>query len=637
MKYRYQVIFYVLFFINLKSFVFAREQSFLPVKNVIVGEETTLSCAQVDTSQYLQWKFVKNGTDFIQNIAQVFPGNLPSVFGDFNIPAGRSKIELGNLVITDIFLQDEGHYWCEISSVNAQTVYSDKLPLHVWQRPEPPTVTSLGTKTIDEYIDTVVARCFSKNGKPESLLTWYNGSTPLHAPNVDPVVVKSTFNDELKDVSLDLKIINPTRFDNGREFLCKIDHPAYDKPIYLNHTINVRYHPVNIKMWANTTTKQVFCRADGFPEPKYAWTLPANIAISDQSYTEIYLNELLDLPGNQFFICEAYNELQPNATIRMTVDDLIYPDGKPGLLGLDWWVWGAIIGGIVAFIAIIIIIVCCKRRSKKAKGGTLQTKYTKGESKKPIAITRTNDYEEQYNQSLRNREDSFDDDVSPGPNTGRRFMDDDTYRDNVTLVPTQNVRASRENLSSHNRANSCENLGASREQLNDVADHITTLNKSWDYLSRSREELNNVQSELQQNQNDVYRSHERLDQRNSIPYMDDHQDNSYEDQYNTGNYSNNDYPEKQPIDDQYVDDRYKTYNAPPRYTEDPQQNHNNDQYQGDQQQGYDDNSYDRGYDRGQAGYDEHDGYQDQGYDDQGRHNDQSYNSNSYNYHPARIV
>lgn len=81
----------------------------------------------------------------------------------------------------------------------------------------------------------------------------------------------------------------------------------------------------------------------------------------------LYMPNLFSLSGRDFFECTADNGIPDPLTMRVLVDDLRYPNGKPGLLGLEWYIWVAIGGGVLLLIIIIIISVCCYKRSKKQK------------------------------------------------------------------------------------------------------------------------------------------------------------------------------------------------------------------------------------------------------------------------------
>jgi len=65
-----------------------------------------------------------------------------------------------------------------------------------------------------------------------------NGSQVL--PTGSPVIEKNSFSDQLSDISLDLILSYPTRFDHRRPFQCVVSHPAYKGVSKtLNYSVNV--------------------------------------------------------------------------------------------------------------------------------------------------------------------------------------------------------------------------------------------------------------------------------------------------------------------------------------------------------------------------------------------------------------
>ncbi|XP_039269905.2 uncharacterized protein LOC120344673 [Styela clava] len=607
-----------IFICTVLQLAYGQKQQYAPMQFAVKGKEVKLPCAVPTDATFLKWRFQRNGTDFIIDAAQVFPGYIPKVFGSFDTPAGRSELVSGNFIIHDVIVMDEGEYWCEIATATAPTAYSRKYPLHVYVTPLDPQVTAIGNNTLTEYQNTTVARCSSQAGKPGARLTWMNGSQPM-SKDMDIVYKENAFDSTLSDAALDLVITNPTRFDHNRSFQCVVDHPSYHISgtgnKILSYTIFVMYHPINIRIWANLTSLHVFCEAEGYPAPSYSWKMPGGL----YGFTgpSLLIQDLWELPGYDYFECTANNGIPPNATTRVKVDDLLYPDGKPGWLGLDWWVWGAIFGGIAAFVLIIVVIVCCLRHRKKASGKAHTAKYTKP-LKKPIVESQ--DYAHTPPSSLQvdlnyrrpdGREDSFDSRTPSPVNEHKQALIDGVFNksmENVTLIPSGNLRHSRENLYSDNR----KSMHASREQLDQVASHIQTLNKSWDQLSKSRQQLNDAQDELQdvssnlrKSREQLYHSQERLnDTDQNYPYIDDNTTRS------------NDYNRR-------YDDQDGGYGR-----QEPQGYDYSDQGTYDQRQGYDENR--QGYDDRQG----HDTYR----DDQDRYQDRYSrhdNYDSYDQNPPR--
>nr|XP_002121697.1 uncharacterized protein LOC100175475 isoform X1 [Ciona intestinalis] len=655
-----------------------RQQQIQEVRNVIATQSISLPCAVPGADKFLKWKFKANKTDSIEiDAAQVYPGSITSIFNQFNLPPGRSSLAGGSLVITEVGVRDEGLYWCEISGVGQPTVYSDKIPVHVWVTPQNPQIVGIGNGTVLEYTETAVARCSSKAGKPEASLVWMNGSVVI--PNIaQPVVSKNAFTDDLFDISLDLILSYPTRFDHGRNFQCVIDHPAYSEPKSINHSVNVLYHPVNARIWANNTSKYVYCEADGYPTPTYSWVIPGNV--DGIVGPELYMTDLFLLPGNEYFQCTADNGIPDPLVVRVTVDNLLYPYGKPvpQFLGLDWFYWLAIGGGILILIIVVIVIIvyCCKKKKAKKLGKgkpSSSAKYSKP------SINPSNTRHSQPSllefDSMRTpdgRESSrAPSEVGTKKSMPRSYslehLVEEKYgepRSSVQIVPNNRM-----SYGNHYDDTSL-NRHASREEIDKVADHIEVLNKSWDHLARSKEHLDRSREELRvelppryQSHDDLHhphhRSNERLADQDNYPYMDDTLDNR---RYNP--HSQPMYREEQTPRRQY----YDTYNDENGYqgnSDNYNQRQNYDDQDGYQGNGYDDQTYNQqtdyrdnrngGYrDSRDAGYDRNGGYRDDrdynqqndqsqyydrnnSYDDNEFDDDQSYNYDRRGYQPSNLI
>ncbi|XP_076815278.1 uncharacterized protein LOC143461289 isoform X2 [Clavelina lepadiformis] len=657
--------------------VYGRVQQTKDTEYAVAGESITLPCSVPNNGDFLKWWFQPNdsSTNLI-DAAHFFPGGTVSIFEQFDLPPGRSQLINGMFKITQLTVQDEGHYWCEISSASAPTTFSDKTPVHIWVTPQEPQIIPIGNGTVLEHTKTTVARCSSRAGKPEATLTWMNGSEPL-VTSAQPLVSKNSFSDYLWDIELDLILEDPTRFDHKRPFQCLIEHPAYKGEIKkLNHSVNVLYHPVNIRIWANTTSLYVYCEADGYPAPSYTWVLPGDI---DSEGPELLMSDLYDLPGTQWFECTADNGIPDPAVARILVDDLRWPNGKPPITfaGLELWIWLIIAGSVVLLIIVTIIAICCYCKRKK-KGAGYNAKKNKSASKynKPIVTAsgashsqpsllefnsmRTPDGREAARPSS---EYSGTKKSSMGRSYSLEHLVEEKYggppdRNSVMLVPL-NKPLSRENL----YADSSLNRRASREEIDKVADHIEVLNKSWDNLAHSRDQLNTTREGLHvdlppqyssqddlRNAHNQYGSRERPNDQDSYPYMDDTVDRRNDRPGGKSNaFDNRNYYQHIIPDQRYNYDG----NAADNYRDDRQHgggaNNYNDRSYDDRyydQQRYDDRyNSNTQYDGQQHGYNDQN-YNQQYYDDRNRNpsygsefddDDRNYGYDQRGYQPARIV
>ena len=98
---------------------------------------------------------------------------------------GRTTLTGGTLNITSVKLEDEGYYWGELVSGTAETLLSDRHPLHVYFMPRDPTLTPKGRDVVLEDTTVTVAECRSKVGA--EIVVGVGSLSATHCVNVIPV------------------------------------------------------------------------------------------------------------------------------------------------------------------------------------------------------------------------------------------------------------------------------------------------------------------------------------------------------------------------------------------------------------------------------------------------------------------
>jgi len=401
-------------------------------------------------------------------------------------------------------------YFCISTSTSNPELKGPKYQLVIWSIPDPPEIESLTEEidTIYENKTSPVARCISKSGKPGSKLSWYNGSKKMPEDQVSSYT-KPGSDKKLVDSYSDLILTKPTRFDHNRTFSCKVEHETYEKPKHISYTVKVNYNPVNVKIWANTTSNYVYCEADAYPAAVYDWFAPGEIPYKNTA--SLLMSDLYKLPGYQYFECSATNKVG-SAMTRIMVDDLLYPDGKPGFAGLEYWVWACIGGGMLLIILIALIACCCCRNKQKPqKSKQPVTPFNKDAYS--VEIVPSREYASQPSIiEMRN---------SPIVNKYSRTPSNDQYptksamkkeyslenlvEEKYGLQPsTEDVRARRENVYNGDIRASRENIyngdslqrKPTEQEMDEVADQIKLLSQSWDNLARSREHLDRSRQDL---------------------------------------------------------------------------------------------------------------------------------------------
>jgi len=418
----------------------------------IIASNISYSCGGLSNS-IVFWKFKQTGSLKWVNIANLAKG-IPHYDAKYNTPEGKIYFQNNNFVIKDLTLENEGIYFCEaLVSAGSPMVTGVLNQLVIRKIPEKLKLDDIEGPVLTENTTANVARCFQKAGKPASNLTWYNGTKPI-LQGVKNYVRPNKDNSLLTDTFADLSL-NVTLYDHQRNFTCRSEHVTLKEAQQVDYLVKIKYSPRDVRIWANTTKKEVYCEADSFPNSTFDWIIPTDNEIKNQQ--KLLISDLMSMPGYHEFQCTADNGVGKPVTTWIIVDDLRYPNGKPSFLGLahtSWYIIAGIAGGLLLLLFIICCCCCCRKKKKNKKK------------------TKTSDLD----TSLRYGVDVSLQPVGEPMTSSTRYDNDYSMKRSPSLESLVEQKLKR---------------APSREELDQVAGHMQELlSKSWDNLARSRDQLN---------------------------------------------------------------------------------------------------------------------------------------------------
>ncbi|XP_047216582.1 nectin-2-like isoform X2 [Girardinichthys multiradiatus] len=332
------------------------------------GQTVNLRCSFSDPTgiqlTMVSWRYEANDGKSM-NIAVYHPSYGP------NYPASPLKdrvhfkpdppeLSSPSIEITDVKMTDEGKYICEYATYPDG---NDQGTTKLVMLAKPENSASVVRVNADTQ-EVVVARCESKDGRPEAKIRWVttaNGnSTEKSQKGADDTVT----------VTSEYRMV-PTSMDNGKDITCLVDHRTQIKPESFPMKLAIQFPPkVEIKGYDNNwyvgrTNAVLICEATGNPLPvSVTWrTMSGEMPDTVQVLSNKLKVLKVDDSVNTTFICEVKNRIG-------TTRDQLAIFVRATRLPMKGAATGSIIGSIIGVILLLALIgtgIALYRKQKAKK------------------------------------------------------------------------------------------------------------------------------------------------------------------------------------------------------------------------------------------------------------------------------
>ncbi|XP_076367048.1 nephrin-like isoform X3 [Tachypleus tridentatus] len=278
-------------------------------KEVIQGETAEMQCHVAHASGAVQWS--KDG--FVLGYNPEIPG-----YPRYGMVVDQVR-GVYNLRISNVQLQDEGEYECQVGpALNNRRIW-EKANLTVLVPPEKVEIQHRSNASVLEVreAERVPLTCFARMSKPKSQLKWYRNGNELE----DNVMLKTKeFQNGLFTVSSTITLY-PKLDDNNVTYTCKVTHAGLKRPKFSSVTVIVLYSPEppkiegyqgnDVVQVGDTLTLACISRG-GNPPSKLLWfrngvQVDSSFSVSGRETTNPYTFHVDASDNNADYRCEASN------------------------------------------------------------------------------------------------------------------------------------------------------------------------------------------------------------------------------------------------------------------------------------------------------------------------------------------
>ncbi|XP_078699705.1 kin of IRRE-like protein 1 isoform X2 [Branchiostoma floridae x Branchiostoma belcheri] len=220
-----------------------------------------------------------------------------------------------NMEIGDVQVSDAGGYRC--STLGLQEKAEMMLDVIVPMKKPPKITLSDASSTAGQ---SLTLSCRTTEGSPLPTLTWFNGTTQVQQSNMK-------LTEDLSIASLDLVLLELTRWDHGRNFTCVADqgHPQLAASTASSTILDVKYSPV-VRITSQSVrsnegeTLDLSCDVDSNPPADVSWQkLRGSIPTNAENRGGTLRLPTLDRTAAGVYQCQAVNGISPSGVGSATL------------------------------------------------------------------------------------------------------------------------------------------------------------------------------------------------------------------------------------------------------------------------------------------------------------------------------
>ncbi|XP_022323502.2 kin of IRRE-like protein 1 isoform X1 [Crassostrea virginica] len=300
----------------------------------IIGGRIQLKCVVKNRSGIVQW--TKDGFGLGND------RDLPP-YPRYRMVGGRTEvnndiIEEFSLEITDVQLEDDGKYNCQVTPTDddPRVLLSQEVTVTVIAPPKPPLIDGGQVKSLVLGVPTNIT-CRADGGKPAPQMLWYKEGTGRIANNTYTIATT----DEVTKVTdvIGIVTLKATSDDHEKRIECQAKNEALRDPLSTSVILNVQYKPI-ITMSHNITRPmkendyvRFSCDGDANPrEVQWRWLRDGHL-IRGQTRSYLDIPQISSDYHQNTIACEATNTI--GSSMAEITLDILY---EPKFIGVNQYI-----------------------------------------------------------------------------------------------------------------------------------------------------------------------------------------------------------------------------------------------------------------------------------------------------------
>ena len=228
--------------------------------------------------------------------------------------------ESWNVVLSNIELEDEGRYQCQVGATEDEgSIRSDYALIEVLAQPQPPVI-SVGPELTVREGEEVLVKCISEGGKPMASIKWWMNSELISEGIQEEVPQKPGAKDSITVSYITLSV---DRSMSKKNLICEAGNGLGD-PSSVKTSLTVEHKPelmltVNKEVIYEGDKMRVSCEAEGHPNLfEYHWKINDKIMREAKGAKELVLDVTRD-SHEKSLTCMARNTVGLSQTYQLNV------------------------------------------------------------------------------------------------------------------------------------------------------------------------------------------------------------------------------------------------------------------------------------------------------------------------------
>lgn len=299
-----------------------------------IGGRILLKCVVKNRSGIVQW--TQNGFG-LGNDRDLPPYPRYRMVGE-RTEVNNDVIEEFSLEITDVQLEDDGKYNCQVTPTDddPRVLLSDEVTVTVIAPPNQVLIDGGDIKSLVLGVPTNIT-CRADGGKPAPEMLWYKEGTGRITNNTYTIATTNE-SSKVTDV-ISIVTLKATNADHEKRIECRAKNEALREPLSTYVTLNVQYKP-RINMSHNISRPmrendyvRFSCDGDANPREVHWRWLRNGHTIGGQTRSYLDIAQISSDYHQNTITCEATNII--GSTVAEITLDILY---EPKFIGVNQYI-----------------------------------------------------------------------------------------------------------------------------------------------------------------------------------------------------------------------------------------------------------------------------------------------------------